>query len=99
MKFKLLGRNLSSKIISIQSKSSLYTLSTKAWQLKAIVFQRKISKFVSPSFPGLSIEKLKAGVFDGPQIRKLLKDFVESMTPVQSDAWRSFEQVVKKLFR
>ena len=65
---------------------------TKALDTETVCF-----KYIIASFPGLSIEKIKAGVFDGPQIRKLLKDtnFVESMTPVQSDAWRSFEQVVK----
>ncbi|GFU78354.1 uncharacterized protein TNCV_528971 [Trichonephila clavipes] len=30
--------------------------------------------FLSRKFPGLSIEKLKASIFDGPQIRQLVKD-------------------------
>ena len=37
------------------------------------------------TFPGLSLEKLKAGVFDGPQIRQLIKDqdFKNSMDEVK----------------
>lgn len=31
-------------------------------------------QFISQKFPDLSTEKLKAGSFDGPQIRKLMKD-------------------------
>ncbi|GFV50580.1 uncharacterized protein TNCV_3122771 [Trichonephila clavipes] len=45
---------------------------------------------------GLSIEKLEAGIFDGPQIRQLVKDsnFVKSMTEVESKAWNSFVLVM-----
>ncbi|GFU02760.1 uncharacterized protein TNCV_402821 [Trichonephila clavipes] len=52
--------------------------------------------FISCKFPGLSIEKLKAGIFDGPQIRQLVKDsnFVKSMTKVESKAWNSFVLVM-----
>ena len=48
-------------------------------------------------FPGLSSEKLKQGVFDGPDIRKLSKDdnFVCSMSTLESNAWNSFVAVVK----
>lgn len=31
-------------------------------------------QFISQKFPELSTEKLKAGIFDGPRIRKLMKD-------------------------
>ena len=31
-------------------------------------------KYICRLFPSLTIEKLKAGIFDGPQLRKLLKD-------------------------
>ena len=53
--------------------------------------------YICRQFPGLSIEKIKAGIFDGPQIRKLIRDpeFVESMTDVESAAWCSFVLVVK----
>ena len=51
-------------------------------------------------FPGMSNEKLKAEVFDGTQIRKIMRDsgFVKSMTVVESAAWISFSLVVKKTF-
>jgi len=47
-------------------------------------------------FPGLSSEKLKQGVFDGPDIRKLIKDdnFICSMNALESNAWNSFVAVV-----
>ena len=30
--------------------------------------------YIAKIFPGLSMEKLEAGIFDGPQIRKLMQD-------------------------
>lgn len=43
------------------------------------------------------MEKLKAGVFDGPQIRTLMKDsnFTGSLNTIECKAWTSFVQVVK----
>lgn len=54
-------------------------------------------KYVCQKFTALSMEKLKAGIFDGPQIRNLIKDteFVQHMTPIESEAWLSFVLVVK----
>ena len=48
-------------------------------------------------FPGLSIEKLKASIFDGPQIRKLISDpnFTKNITEVELSAWSSFVSLVK----
>ena len=48
-------------------------------------------------FPGLSIEKLKAGIFDGPQVRQLIRDpeFEKSMTTLELEAWKAFVLVVK----
>ena len=48
-------------------------------------------------FQELSKEKLKARVFDGPQIQKIMRDlgFVESMTVVESAAWIYFSLVLK----
>ena len=39
-------------------------------------------------FPGLSIEKLKGGIFDGPQVRQLIRDpeFEKSMTKLELEA-------------
>lgn len=54
-------------------------------------------KYICRSFPGLSTEKLKAGIFDGPQIRSLINnnDFTNHMTRVELEAWTSFVSVVK----
>jgi hypothetical protein len=43
------------------------------------------------------MEKLKAGIFDGPQIRQLINDphFIASMNEIESCAWSSFVLVVK----
>ena len=48
-------------------------------------------------FPELSIEKLKAGIFDGPQVRQLIRDpeFEKSMTTLELKAWKAFVLVVK----
>ena len=49
-------------------------------------------------FPATSYEKVKGGIFDGPQIRKLMKDpfFTSHMTVVESAAWCSYVSVVKE---
>ena len=54
--------------------------------------------YIGKVFPGLSHEKLKAGIFDGTQIRKLMKDedFVLHMNAVESAAWCSYISVVKE---
>ena len=46
---------------------------------------------------GISIEKKKMGIFDDPDIRKLVKDphFIESMNDVESRAWTSFKSVIQ----
>ena len=53
------------------------------------------------AFPGLSYEKLKAGVFDGPQIRQLIKDqnFVKSVKAVEKRALEIFVSVVTNFLR
>ena len=53
--------------------------------------------YICKAFPGLSDEKKKAGVFDGPQIRQLIRDnqFPLSMTPVEKDAWNAFVKVTE----
>ena len=54
-------------------------------------------RYICKKFPGLTIEKLKAGIFDGPQIRKLIKDpnFSSSMNEKELCAWDAFLKVVK----
>jgi len=41
---------------------------------------------------------LKAGIFDGPQIRQLIRDpeFENSINKVELDAWNAFVLVVQK---
>ena len=45
----------------------------------------------------LNIEKLKAGIFNGSDIRKLMQNenFIPSMNPLETDAWRCFVGVVQ----
>ena len=52
------------------------------------------------SFPGLATEKLKAGIFDNPQIQLLIRDpeFEKSMNEVELEAWKAFVLVVKNFF-
>ncbi|KAK4327299.1 hypothetical protein Pmani_002240 [Petrolisthes manimaculis] len=49
------------------------------------------------ALPALSFEKLKAGVFDGPQIRALVRDqdFVRKMDDKEKGAWLSFVAVME----
>ena len=49
------------------------------------------------AFPGLTMEKLKAGTFVGPHIRQLIKDpeFENSMNEMELEAWKAFVLVVK----
>ena len=53
-------------------------------------------EYICSTFSGLSYEKKKAGRFDGPQIRTLLRDqyFVTTMTVVEARAWKVFSKVV-----
>ena len=48
--------------------------------------------YICRKFPGLSMEKVKAGIFDGPQIRELMRDqgFQSSMNDIEESAWSSF---------
>ena len=45
-------------------------------------------------------KELKSGIFDGPQIRQLMRDqkFCDTMNKVQLAAWSSFVEVVKNVF-
>lgn len=53
--------------------------------------------YLCQAFPGLTIGKLKASIFDGPQIRKLIRDpqFKNSMTKVELEVWTAVVLVVK----
>lgn len=64
--------------------------------VKALNKEGEVFSFLRTLFPQLSIAKIKEGVFDGPHIKKLLKstDFPSYLTPVENEAWNSFQQVV-----
>lgn len=65
--------------------------------VKALKTEGDCFKYLILAFPGLSIEKIKAGVFDGPQIRQLIKDdhFIGTMSELEKNAWSSFKDLVK----
>jgi len=54
-------------------------------------------KYICTKFPGSTIEKLKACIFDGPQIRTLINycDFPNYMNEKESCAWSTFVETVK----
>ncbi|KAI5725091.1 hypothetical protein M8J77_010864 [Diaphorina citri] len=60
--------------------------------VKALDHESDCFKFICMKMKGLSMEKIKAGIFDGPQIRQLIKDpnFVSSMSEKERKAWTSF---------
>ena len=64
--------------------------------VKALDRSEDCFRYISSTFPGLSYEKKKAGIFYGPQIRTLLRDqyFVTTMTVVEARAWKAFSKVV-----
>ena len=55
-------------------------------------------RYIHSRFPGTSYEKVRAGIFDRPQIRTLTRDpaFVLHMTVVESAAWCSYVFMVKE---
>lgn len=65
--------------------------------VKALPTEGDCFKYLISAFPSLSFEKIKAGVFDGPQIRQLVKDehFMGTMTELQKNAWLAFKNIVK----
>jgi hypothetical protein len=53
-------------------------------------------EYIAHKLPGLTIEKLKAGIFNDPQIRQLINDplFIASMNKIVSCAWSSFVHIL-----
>ena len=66
--------------------------------VKALNKDQECFQHIRQTFPGLSYEKVKAGIFDGLQIRKLINDrsFEGTMTVVEKEAWTSFVNVTKQ---
>ena len=54
--------------------------------------------YIAKTFPGLSMEKLKAGIFDGPQILELMQDqtFTARLTVAERAAWCSYASVTRE---
>jgi hypothetical protein len=46
----------------------------------------------------LSRAKIREGIFDGPQISKLMMNdsFTDTMSEIEEDPWNAFKEVVKK---
>ena len=65
--------------------------------VKALDTDGNCLKYLCESFPALSYGKIKADVFDGPQIRQLMKDnaFPNSMNETERQAWLTFVSVVE----
>ena len=65
--------------------------------VKALEKDGDCFKYICMKFPSPTIEKVKAGIFDGPQIRKLMNDsnFCNFMNPAELSAWMAFTNVVK----
>lgn len=65
--------------------------------VKALDTNESCFAYIGRIMPQISTEKLKAGIFEGPQIRQLIKDpaFVESMNEAERKAWLSFVEVVR----
>ena len=63
--------------------------------VKALDKDGQSFQFLQTKFPYVSDAKLCAGVFDGPQIRELMKDssFDEILTGNEKTAWVSFKNV------
>ncbi|XP_076053032.1 uncharacterized protein LOC143032339 [Oratosquilla oratoria] len=53
--------------------------------------------FLQLKFPRISLEKLKAGIFDGPQIRELMKDsmFDDALNAAELSVWCSLKSVIR----
>ena len=65
--------------------------------VKALSSESECFHHICRVLPGLSFEKIKAGVFDGPQIRLLMRDsvFPAKMNVLERNAWTSFVSVVE----
>ncbi|XP_076039030.1 uncharacterized protein LOC143024134 [Oratosquilla oratoria] len=64
--------------------------------VKALNKEGQAFKYLLQKFPQISDAKLHAGIFDGLQIRTLLKDkhFYTNMEASEQEAWRAFSKVI-----
>ena len=65
--------------------------------VKALDKKGRFVAFIKNKFPRISEAKLEAGIFDGPQIRELMKDtkFDEILENNEMNAWRAFKSIVQ----
>ena len=65
--------------------------------VKALDKEGNCFGYLRSSFPGVSEEKVKNGIFDGPQIRKMINDvkFIDSMNEEEKYEWTAFVDVVR----
>ena len=68
--------------------------------VKALNKEGQAFKYIQQKFPQISDAKLNAGIFDGLQIRTLLKDkkFESTMECIELRAWLAFTGVVDGFF-
>jgi hypothetical protein len=66
--------------------------------VKALDRNSPCFQYLCTRFFSLSHAKIREGIFDGPQIPKLMMDdcFTDTMTEIEEDAWNAFKEVVKK---
>ena len=66
--------------------------------VKALDKDSNCLNYIVKTFPGLSLEKLKAAIFDGPQIHKLMQDqtFTARMAVAERAAWCSYVSVIRE---
>ena len=65
--------------------------------VKALQKNGKAVIFLKKKFPRVSEAKILAGIFDGPQIRELMKDpnFDKSLTPKEKRAWTALKSIIQ----
>jgi hypothetical protein len=63
--------------------------------VKALDKSGSCFQYLGRKFAALSEAKVKEGMFDGPQIRQLMKD-TAFMSDIELQAWNAFKDVVKK---
>jgi hypothetical protein len=68
--------------------------------VKALDRNSPCFQYFCTRFTPFSHVKIREGIFDGPQILKLMMDdsFTDTMTEIEEDAWNAFREVVKKNF-
>ena len=66
--------------------------------VKALDKEGRCFKYLETIFTNITLVKLKAGIFDGPQIRQMFRneEFVKSMNDTEKAAWLSFKDVATK---